>query len=446
MYYVGILILLLIYYFFAMELEFTIIKVIMVGGILGFAAFVMNSISDNGTDMELKMDKITGKRDVYMKKILVVGSLNMDTVLELSHLPQTGETISGQSLIQNPGGKGANQAYTIGKLGGNVVMIGAVGVDAAGNELLENLKSINVDVSGIRQIAGVPTGQAFIAVDNDGNNSIIIIAGSNGMVTKTIIDENIDMVMCAAGGDLCYEMLPYINTENILKNPKWIMGASDPTSVLYYVTTKLDIATMYGHNAGGYDAKNLDKSNIISLDYLKGNFVKQDSYPFYESDKKSRTVEGYKLDTDVVYENLYGDVDVEGRIIGGCVDVLKDVIGTKFDGTKEFLKRYSNDGIVWYFDIFALTSEDFYKTMLQFREAGWFDNTKAILVGRVMYPNSYIDLSYQEALTKAFDGLNIPVVFNMDIGHVVPKMTIINGAICHVISKDGKGSLEFSLR
>lgn len=261
-----------------------------------------------------------------------------------------------------------------------------------------------------------------------------------------IVDENIDMVMCAAGGDFALEVLPYVNSENIKNNPKWIMGASDPTSLLYYVTTKLDIATIYGHNAGSYDAINLDKSNLISLEYLKGNIVKQDSYPLYESDKKSRTKDGYKLDTPVIYENLFGAVDVRGRIIGGCIDVLKDIIGTKYDGTDEFLKRYSEDGIIWYFDNFTMDSASFYRTLIQFKEAGWFKNTKAILVGRVMYPNEEFEMSYQDALEKAFNGMNIPVVFNMDIGHVVPKMTIINGAICHVVSNDGKGSLEFELR
>ena len=261
-----------------------------------------------------------------------------------------------------------------------------------------------------------------------------------------IMNNDVDMVMCAAGGDFALEMLPYVNSENIKNNPKWIMGASDPTSLLYYVTTKLDIATIYGHNGGSYDAVNLDKSNLISLEYLKGNLVKQDSYPLYESDKKSRTMDGYKLDTEVVYENLFGDVDVSGRIIGGCIDVLKDIIGTKYDGTKEFLKRYSDDGIIWYFDNFAMDSANFYRTLIQFKEAGWFENTKAILVGRVMYPSKEFEMSYQDALRKAFDGMNIPVVFNMDIGHVVPKMTMINGAICHVISKNGKGSLEFELR
>lgn len=263
---------------------------------------------------------------------------------------------------------------------------------------------------------------------------------------ELILNKDVDMVLCAAGGDFALEMLPYVNLENIKNNPKWIMGASDPTSILYYVTTKLDIATMYGHNAGGYDAVNLHKSNLISFEYLKGNLVKQESYDLYESDKKSRTKEGYKLDTPVVYENLFGDVDVTGRIIGGCIDVLKDIIGTKYDGTSEFLKRYSDDGIIWYFDNFAMDSALFYRTLLQFRDAGWFNNTKAVLVGRVMYPNEEFGMSYQDALIKAFDGMNIPVVFNMDIGHVVPKMSIINGAICHVLSENGKGSLEFELR
>ena len=263
---------------------------------------------------------------------------------------------------------------------------------------------------------------------------------------ELILNNDVDMVLCAAGGDLALEMLPYINSDNIKNNPKWIMGASDPTSILYYVTTKLDIATMYGHNAGSYDALNLHKSNLISLDYLKGNLVKQDSYDLYESDKKSRTKEGYKLDSPVVYENIFNDVDCTGRIIGGCIDVLKDIIGTKYDGTSEFLKRYSEDGIIWYFDNFALDSLSFYRTLIQFREAGWFNNTKAILVGRVMYPSDDFGMTYQEALKNAFEGMNIDVVYNMDIGHVVPKMSIINGAICHVVSKDGKGSLEFELR
>lgn len=129
-----------------------------------------------------------------MKKITVVGSLNMDIVIETPHMPTGGETVSGRNVTLVPGGKGANQAYAVGKLGGNVTMIGAVGQDAAGDALLGNLKKVNVNVSGIRRMEQGVTGQAYITVDDQGENSIILIAGTNGLVTKELIDDNIDIL------------------------------------------------------------------------------------------------------------------------------------------------------------------------------------------------------------------------------------------------------------
>lgn len=129
-----------------------------------------------------------------MKKIMVVGSLNMDVVIETSHMPECGETISGKKVTMVPGGKGANQAYAVGKLGGDVTMIGAVGMDPSGKALLDNLKRVNVNVSGVRQLDNSVTGQAFITVDENGDNAIIIIAGSNGFVTKELIDENAEII------------------------------------------------------------------------------------------------------------------------------------------------------------------------------------------------------------------------------------------------------------
>ncbi len=261
---------------------------------------------------------------------------------------------------------------------------------------------------------------------------------------ELVCNDKVGMIMCACGGDFALEMLPYVNSENILKHSKWIMGASDPTSLLYYVTTKFDIATMYGFNAGSFDMRKLHESNKICFEYLRGNLVKQNSYDLYESDRTSRTLDGYALDSKVVYENINGNMNITGRIIGGCIDVLKDLIGTKYDGTKEFIEKYKDDGIIWYFDNFALSSDDFYRTLIQMREAGWFSYTKGILIGRVMYPQIGFDLTYQEALKKAIT--DIPIVFNVDIGHVPPKMMIINGAIAHVECCVGKGSIEFELK
>lgn len=129
-----------------------------------------------------------------MKKIVVIGSLNMDIVLETPRMPQIGETIAGSNISFVPGGKGANQAYAIGKLGGDVAMIGAVGADSSGEALLFNLQSAGVKTEGIEVIDGVPTGQAYIMVDENGDNSIILIAGTNGKVTKEIIQNHMDII------------------------------------------------------------------------------------------------------------------------------------------------------------------------------------------------------------------------------------------------------------
>ena len=125
-----------------------------------------------------------------MKKILVIGSLNMDTVIEAPYMPKSGETLAGRSVSFIPGGKGANQAYAAGKLGGSVSMIGAVADDSFGKALTDNLEKVGVNTSGIAVLEGQTTGQAYITVDDTGANSIILIGGTNALVSKELIDSN----------------------------------------------------------------------------------------------------------------------------------------------------------------------------------------------------------------------------------------------------------------
>ncbi len=131
----------------------------------------------------IKQNKAQYLKEDKMKRILVVGSLNMDTVLEVPYLPRAGETITGKDITLIPGGKGANQAYAVGKLGGDVVMAGAIGDDSFGDRLRANLKEVGVNTTPIVEISGVPTGQAYIIVDDNGENSITLIRGANGEVT-----------------------------------------------------------------------------------------------------------------------------------------------------------------------------------------------------------------------------------------------------------------------
>lgn len=118
----------------------------------------------------------------------------MDFVIEVKKMPLPGETILGKIFTLVPGGKGANQAFAIGKLGANVDMIGAVGNDEYGNKLLDNLHCVNVNTNNISKIDGVNTGCAFINVDENGENSITVISGANEKITPEMIYNNINLI------------------------------------------------------------------------------------------------------------------------------------------------------------------------------------------------------------------------------------------------------------
>ncbi len=129
-----------------------------------------------------------------MGKILVIGSLNMDFVVNVKHMPQVGETLLADSLEFIPGGKGANQAYALGKLGADVTMLGAVGNDSYGDIQIEGLKAVGVDTTHIERIEGVNTGIALINVNEKGDNSIIVVQGANKYVSREYIDKNLKVI------------------------------------------------------------------------------------------------------------------------------------------------------------------------------------------------------------------------------------------------------------
>ena len=123
-----------------------------------------------------------------MKKVLVIGSLNMDFSVYVNKRPAAGETVLGEKMQLVPGGKGANQAYALGKMKTAVKMIGAVGSDSFGEMAIKNLQSVGVATDGIKKIAA-ETGKAFIEIDSSGQNYITVIPGANFALTKEMLTE-----------------------------------------------------------------------------------------------------------------------------------------------------------------------------------------------------------------------------------------------------------------
>ena len=250
-------------------------------------------------------------------------------------------------------------------------------------------------------------------------------------------DDNVKAITIASGGDFLSDMLSVLDYDVIKNNVKWLCGSSDPTSLLFTVTTNLDIATIYSPcNMSGFNIEPLHESYLNYFEILKGNLVKQNKFDTYEGESFSDVI-----DTPNEWMNINGNVLETGILIGGCIDSLKDIIGTKFDKTKEFIEKYKDEGIIWYFDVFSMTSESLYNTLVQFRNAGWFDNCKAILIGKVCIPGSFVDMSYEELIGKAVP--DIKVVYKFDVGHVKPSFTMINGMKVRIVSNDKEGYLEY---
>jgi len=124
-----------------------------------------------------------------VKKICVLGSINMDLVTKTQAFPKAGQTVSGFEFHTFPGGKGANQAVAAGRLGADVTFLGKVGNDAFGDMALLSLREANVDVSRIAK-EKMSTGTASITVSAQGENAIIVVPGANGLVDVDYVRQN----------------------------------------------------------------------------------------------------------------------------------------------------------------------------------------------------------------------------------------------------------------
>lgn len=325
-----------------------------------------------------------------------------------------------------------------------------IGVTAPSDGITEELKVKRLD-NAIKKIEDygykvIETASVRKSIKGKSNESRI----QAKELEELFINNDVKAIICASGGDFLLEMLSYFDFAKVKDNPKWLQGYSDPTGLLFTITTNLDIATVYADNFKAFGMENWHESLINNFNILEGNIIKQDSFLKYESEDIPYItgLESYNLTNEVKWQSLNNEEEIiiKGRLIGGCIDLLNELFGTKYDKTKEFLEKYKNDGIIWYFDNCELSSEALIRTLWKFRDNGWFKYCKGILFGRSMTNRSYYDISFEEALKHSLNDLNIPIIIDMDFGHISPRMTIINGAITTIKYKDNKGSIEFVLK
>ncbi|MGF9967140.1 S66 family peptidase [Bacillus rhizoplanae] len=257
-------------------------------------------------------------------------------------------------------------------------------------------------------------------------------------------DENIDIIIPPWGGELLIEILEEIDFEKI--NKKWILGYSDTSTLLLAITLNTGIATAHGTNLVDLRGEYSDDTTAMWQTVLStetGSSIIQCSSEKYQKkwqhNNSSPCV--FHLTEDTNWKTISNkNAKIAGRLLGGCIDVIRHLIGTPFGRVQDFRKKHCNDDpFIWYFENCELTTTDLRRSLVQMKLAGWFDNCSGILFGRsaANHPvNGYTAKDVYEELT---DELQIPIIYDIDCGHMPPQITLINGAFAEIEVADGKG-------
>lgn len=260
-------------------------------------------------------------------------------------------------------------------------------------------------------------------------------------------NENISLIGLVRGGEFLMEILPFIDKDIIKNNtPKWVTGFSDSSLLNFYLTTNFNIATATTTNILKFGMEPLHESLKQQLDILSTSIPStQKSFKLYEEKFSYENEEfntPYDLNTKVEYKNLYNkDFDrFSGRLIGGCIDVLLHIIGTPYDNTINFCKKF-NEGMLWYLEDCELNLPELYRTLWHMKEAKWFKNAKCFIFGRTKVDKLYKDLTYEDVLHNIFDDMDVPVIYDVDFGHVPPQWTMINGSFATFEYNNKKGKI-----
>lgn len=293
-----------------------------------------------------------------------------------------------------------------------------IGITALSSGTGDDIKEVKIALNHLKE-----AGFKLIVTPNVYGKKIV----SSNKETRikefnALLDEEIDALLNIRGGDFSYETLDGLDFPKIVEKRILVGGFSDITTLVYILTTKYDLITMYGLNAKSFDDELLSKYQLNNLEMMQGNIIRQASF----------------MDRNTL--SLNGDFTDSGVLIGGCLDVIRYLIGTKLDNTLNFIEKYKNKKIIWYFDIFAMSSVDVYLTLLQMQRIGWFKYCDTFIFGSVIYPKIECEMEYADAYKKLF--LNKNIIVDANIGHVEPVFTMLNGSLATVKFSENKMILD----
>ena len=266
-----------------------------------------------------------------------------------------------------------------------------------------------------------------------------------------------DVLISCGGGELMCEILDYVDFEAIRQaDPKWYMGYSDNTNFTFLLATLCDTAAVYGPCAAAFGMEPWHESLSDAYGILTGQVTRVSGYELWEKESKKneenplapynvtepRKIRCFQGGREIPSEEA--DIQISGRLIGGCMDCLVNLMGTSYDRGAEFAKNYEEDGLIWFLESCDLNVMAIRRAVWEMKHGGWFQNVKGFLIGRpYCHGQELMGLDQYQAVLAQIEDCGVPVIMDLDLGHLPPMMPVICGACADVSVKGGQIVIEY---
>ena len=305
--------------------------------------------------------------------------------------------------------------------------------------------------------------------------------------------EDVDCLISCGGGELMCEILPFVDFEKLAgMEPKWYMGYSDNTNLTYLLATMADTASIYGPCAGAFGMEPWHESLGDAFGILTGERQSMHGYELWEKESlkdAEHPLVPYNVTEPVRLRSFVGRQEIcfsetgsfagtdrqkqadsfrkidgqdnagsfrgvevreplrfSGRLLGGCLDCLVNLSGTRFDKTGEFVEKYREDGIIWFLEACDLNVFATRRAMWQLEETGWFQHVKGFLIGRPRNGEEMMGLDAYHAMLEVAGRKGVPVIMDVDLGHMPPMMPLVVGSLADVTVSGNHIEVEMKMQ
>ncbi len=265
---------------------------------------------------------------------------------------------------------------------------------------------------------------------------------------RMLTDPQIRAVVPPWGGETGIDVLDLLDWDRIAAAaPTWVVGYSDLSTLLLPLTLRTGWATVHGSNL--MDTPYAAMPGLVHWTEVATTTgpVRQEASGVFLSGAR----DDWQTDpTPTAYPGLSGrgtwqesleeEVETSGRLIGGCLETIANLAGTPFGDVPAFGRAYADDGLILYLEAAEAPALEVCRRLHGLRLAGWFEHATAILIGRTAAPDSD-GLSQRDAVLDALADLDVPLVLDVECGHVPPHLPLVNGALAHLTVTDHERSI-----